>query len=94
MVLQGSEIAFLIMLMPKACSELMGFKLLRALAAYSRAHPPPTTIPYSKAALVAQIASWTLSLIYPTSTSDPPPTLKIPTPPISFESLSSNFSLS
>lgn len=46
------------------------------------------------AALVAQIASWTLSLISPTSTSDPPPTLKIPTPPTNLESLSYNFSLS
>lgn len=86
--------AFLIILIPKACSELIGFRLLRALAAYKRAQPPPTTIPYSKAALVAHIASWTLSLIYPTSTSDPPPTLKIPTPPINLESLSYNFSLS
>jgi hypothetical protein len=73
---------------------LTGFRLLRALAAYKRAQPPPTTIPSSKAALVAQMASWTLSLTSPTSTSDPPPTLKIPTPPISFESLSSSFSLS
>ena len=58
--------AFLIILIPKACSEFNGFKLLSALEAYRRAHPPPTTIPYYKAALVAQIASWTLSLIYPT----------------------------
>ena len=57
MVLHGRVIAFLIILIPKACSELIGFKLLRALAAYKRAQPPPTTIPYSKAALVAHIAS-------------------------------------
>jgi hypothetical protein len=54
------------MFIPKACSEFIGFKLLRARAAYNKAHPPPITIPSSKAALVAQIASCTLSLISPT----------------------------
>jgi len=94
MALQGRVIAFLMILIPRSCSEFFPFNASRALDAYSKAHPPPTTIPYSIAALVAQIASWTLSLIYPTSISDPPPTLKIPTPPTSFDNLYSSFSLS
>jgi len=73
---------------------LAPFKLFRTLPAYSNAHPPPTTKPYSLAALIAQTASWTLSLIYPTSTSEAPPTLKIPTPPTNLANLSCNFSFS
>jgi hypothetical protein len=49
--------------------------LSRDLEAYKRAAPPPTTIPSEIAALVAHKASVTLSLISPTSTSDPPPIL-------------------
>lgn len=94
MVLHGREMAFLMMLIPRACSELAALRLFKARAAYNKAHPPPTTIPSSRAALVAQMASWTLSLTSPTSTYEPPPTLKIPTPPMSLESLSSSFSLS
>jgi len=55
--LQGSVIAFLIILIPKSCSEFPVFNVSRTLEAYNKAHPPPTTIPYSMAALVAQIAS-------------------------------------
>jgi len=62
--------------------------------AYNKAHPPPTTIPSSTAAFVAFNASVILSLISPTSTSDPPPTLIIPTPPFNLANLSYNFSLS
>ena len=47
--------------------------------AYNRAQPPPTTTPSSTAALVALSASVILSLISPTSTSEAPPTLMIPT---------------
>jgi hypothetical protein len=61
---------------------LSPFRFRRALVAYKRAHPPPTTIPSSTAAFVAFKASVIRSLISPTSTSDPPPTLIIPTPPI------------
>lgn len=86
--------ALLMILMPKSCSEFCPFKVSKALEAYSKAQPPPTTTPSSIAALVAQMASWTRSLTSPTSTSDPPPTLKMPTPPTSLESLSSSFSLS
>jgi len=64
------------------------------LLAYNNAHPPPTTIPSSMAAFVAFKASLILSLISPTSTSEAPPTLIIPTPPFNFASLSYNFSLS
>jgi hypothetical protein len=62
--------------------------------AYNRAQPPPTTTPSSTAALVALRASVILSLISPTSTSEAPPTLMIPTPPFNLASLSYNFSLS
>jgi hypothetical protein len=48
----------------------------------------PTTIPSSTAALVALRASSILSLISPTSTSEAPPTLIIPTPPVNLASLS------
>ena len=49
--------------------------------------PPPGTIPYEIAALVAHKASVTLSLTYPTSTSLPPPTFITPTPPLSLANL-------
>lgn len=62
--------------------------------AYNRAHPPPTTIPSSTAALVAFNASVILSFISPTSTSDAPPTFITPTPPYNFARRSANFSLS
>jgi hypothetical protein len=73
---------------------LEAYKSSKILEAYNKAHPPPITIPSSTAALVAQIASWILSLISPTSTSEAPPTLIIPTPPFNLASLSYNFSLS
>jgi hypothetical protein len=56
--------------------------------------PPPGTIPSSTAALVEHKASSILSLISPTSTSEAPPTLIIPTPPLSLANLSFNFSAS
>jgi len=67
---------------------------LSFLEAYNKAHPPPITIPSSVAALVAQRASLILSLTSPTSTSEAPPTLIIPTPPFNLANLSYNFSLS
>ena len=70
------------------------FKSANTLEAYNKAHPPPTTIPSSTAALVAFKASVILSLISLTSTSDAPPTLTIPTPPYNLANLSYNFSLS
>jgi hypothetical protein len=56
-------------------------KVYKPFEAYKRATPPPGTIPSEIAALVAQRASVTLSLISPTSTSLPPPTLMTPIPP-------------
>jgi hypothetical protein len=44
------------------------------------------------AAFVALRASSILSFAYPTSTSDPPPTLITPTPPVNLANLYSNFS--
>lgn len=64
------------------------------LEAYKRVAPPPGTIPSSTAALVEHKASSILSLISPTSTSEAPPTLIIPTPPFNLANLSYNFSLS
>ena len=75
-------------LMPRSCSWFYPLSVSKILPAYNKAQPPPMTIPSSMAALVAQIASWTLSLTYPTSTSEAPPTLKMPTPPDNLESLS------
>lgn len=57
MVLHGREMAFLMIFIPRSCSELAPLSLSKALPAYSKAQPPPTTIPSSMAALVAQIAS-------------------------------------
>mmetsp|Transcript_36459 Transcript_36459/g.32722 ORF Transcript_36459/g.32722 Transcript_36459/m.32722 type:complete len:325 (-) Transcript_36459:69-1043(-) len=94
MVLHGILIAFLTMSIPTFWSKLSPFKFSRTLEAYKRAQPPPTTIPSSTAALVALRASVILSLISPTSTSEAPPTLMIPTPPESLASLSWSFSLS
>lgn len=70
------------------------FKSSNILEAYNKADPPPTTIPSSTAALVEHKASSILSLISPTSTSEAPPTLMIPTPPFNLANLSYNFSLS
>ena len=69
-------------------------KVSRLLEAYNKADPPPGTMPSAMAALVAQRASLTLSLTYPTSTSLAPPTLITPTPPLSLANLSYNFYLS
>ena len=60
----------------------------------TNAPPPPGTIPSSTAALVAFIASSTLSLRSLTSTSVAPPTLMTATPPANFANLSCNFSRS
>ena len=62
--------------------------------AYSKAHPPPMTIPSCAAALVAQIASSILSFNSFTSVSVAPPTLRFATPPVNLANLSCNFSLS
>ena len=62
--------------------------------AYSKAHPPPITIPSSAAALVAQIASSILSFNSFTSVSVAPPTLRLATPPVNLANLSWYFSLS
>ena len=61
--------------------------------AFSKATPPPGTIPSFKAALVAYIASSTLSFFSFSSTLELPPTLMIPTLPDNIESLCSNFFL-
>lgn len=55
--LQGKEIALLMILIPKSCSEFFPFNVYKTFEAYKRAQPPPITIPYSIAARVAQIAS-------------------------------------
>jgi len=54
----------------------------------------PTTMPSSTAARVALRASVIRSLISPTSTSEPPPTLMTPTPPCNLARRSESFSLS
>jgi len=59
-------------------------------AAFSRAIPPPGTIPSFKAALVAYIASSTLSFFSFNSTLELAPTRIIPTEPLSIASLCSN----
>ena len=62
--------------------------ILIALEALSKAVPPPTTIPSSRAALVANNASSTLSFLSLISISELPPTLIIATPPINLANLS------
>lgn len=94
MVLQGILMAFLTISIPTYWSKFSAFKVSNIFEAYNKADPPPTTIPSSTAALVEHKASSILSLISPTSTSEAPPTLIIPTPPLSLASLSYNFSLS
>mmetsp|Transcript_10572 Transcript_10572/g.1664 ORF Transcript_10572/g.1664 Transcript_10572/m.1664 type:complete len:260 (+) Transcript_10572:322-1101(+) len=94
MVLQGILMDFLTMSIPTYWSKLSHFKFSNILEAYNKAAPPPTTIPSSTAALVEHKASSILSLISPTSTSEAPPTLMIPTPPFNLANLSYNFSLS
>jgi len=73
---------------PSVRFEELSRSLLSYFEAYKRAVPPPGTIPSAIAALVAQRASVTLSLISPTSTSDPPPTLMTPIPPLNLANLS------
>lgn len=58
-------------LMPATYPSVKDWSLANAykpLEAYNKATPPPGTIPSEIAALVAQRASVTLSLISPTST--------------------------
>lgn len=61
--------AFWIILIPATYPSVNDASLVKAskpLEAYNKATPPPGTIPSEMAALVAQRASVTLSLISPT----------------------------
>ena len=60
-------------------------------AAFNKAIPPPGTIPSFIAALVAQIASSTLSVFSFNSTSEKAPTLTIATLALNLASLFSRF---
>ena len=80
-------------LLPIAIS-LFSEIVLIVFAAYNKAVPPPIIIPSSKAALVANNASSTLSFFSLISISELPPTLIIATPPISLPNLSCSFSFS
>mmetsp|Transcript_13784 Transcript_13784/g.34595 ORF Transcript_13784/g.34595 Transcript_13784/m.34595 type:complete len:230 (-) Transcript_13784:835-1524(-) len=88
--------AALIASTPTCWSKLSNFKSSNFLAAYKSAVPPPGTMPSSRAALVAQSASFNRSFTSLTSTSLAPPTLITATPPASLanRSLSLSFSYS
>mmetsp|Transcript_75970 Transcript_75970/g.131603 ORF Transcript_75970/g.131603 Transcript_75970/m.131603 type:complete len:230 (-) Transcript_75970:837-1526(-) len=81
---------------PTCWSKLSNFRPSSFLVAYRSAEPPPGTMPSSRAAFVAQSASFRRSLTSPTSTSLAPPTLMTATPPANFarRSLSLSFSYS
>mmetsp|Transcript_130662 Transcript_130662/g.317346 ORF Transcript_130662/g.317346 Transcript_130662/m.317346 type:complete len:203 (-) Transcript_130662:1104-1712(-) len=81
---QGCFRAALMASTPTCWSKLSSFRASSLRAAYRSAVPPPGTMPSSRAALVAQSASFSLSLVSFTSTSLAPPTLITATPPLSF----------
>ncbi len=82
------------MAMPAVWSSLSPVMPSRILEAFSRATPPPGTMPSSTAARVAFRASSTRSFFSFTSTSVEPPTRTTATPPASLARRSCSFSLS
>mmetsp|Transcript_16627 Transcript_16627/g.33746 ORF Transcript_16627/g.33746 Transcript_16627/m.33746 type:complete len:297 (-) Transcript_16627:781-1671(-) len=92
--MQGWDNAALIASTPTCWSRLSSFNVSSFCAAKSNAVPPPGTMPSSKAAFVAQSASFKRSFTSLTSTSLAPPTLMTATPPESFASRSFNLSFS
>src|SRR6201996_8622414 len=82
------------MAMPAVWSSLSPVRPSRIFDAFSRATPPPGTMPSSTAARVAFRASSTRSFFSFTSTSVEPPTRTTATPPASLARRSCSFSLS
>mmetsp|Transcript_70 Transcript_70/g.185 ORF Transcript_70/g.185 Transcript_70/m.185 type:complete len:348 (-) Transcript_70:698-1741(-) len=94
MVLDGTCSAFWMIWTPTFWSNVSTSRSASFLEAYSRAQPPPGTMPSSTAARVAFRASVTRSFFSPTSTSLAPPIFSTATPPESFARRSCSFSLS
>mmetsp|Transcript_8013 Transcript_8013/g.20440 ORF Transcript_8013/g.20440 Transcript_8013/m.20440 type:complete len:201 (+) Transcript_8013:130-732(+) len=96
MVRAGTTMAFCTISAPMRWSTLSRDEMRpeRALEAWSRAAPPPGTMPSSTAARVALRASTTRSFFSPTSLSVAPPTLMTATPPESLARRSWSFSFS
>mmetsp|Transcript_72380 Transcript_72380/g.156547 ORF Transcript_72380/g.156547 Transcript_72380/m.156547 type:complete len:320 (+) Transcript_72380:173-1132(+) len=86
--MQGCLSAALMASTPTCWSRLSSFRASSFLDARRSAVPPPGTMPSSRAAFVAQSASFRRSLVSFTSTSLAPPTLMTATPPESLASRS------
>mmetsp|Transcript_33130 Transcript_33130/g.87637 ORF Transcript_33130/g.87637 Transcript_33130/m.87637 type:complete len:233 (-) Transcript_33130:4-702(-) len=94
MAMIGVLSASLTMSLPTHWSKFSSLSWSSLADEYSRAQPPPGTMPSSTAALVAHRASLRRSFTSCTSTSEAPPTLITATPPESLASRSLSLSFS
>mmetsp|Transcript_3899 Transcript_3899/g.11414 ORF Transcript_3899/g.11414 Transcript_3899/m.11414 type:complete len:257 (-) Transcript_3899:52-822(-) len=94
MEVTGTLRACLTMSFPTPWSKFATSRPSSALELYSRAQPPPGTMPSSTAAFVAFSASFSRSFTSWTSTSEAPPTLMTATPPESLARRSRSLSRS